>query len=99
MVPLLRVYFSFLAVYTKSFFMLALSTPAFGGFHRGVDEISASGTRRLASIFKEILQTWPFFDCEEVGDSLSESSVIIYHSTRCLIPKGLNINLATVRAC
>jgi hypothetical protein len=50
------VYFSFLAVYTKDFFILALSPPEFGGFHRGDDEISASGTRRLTSIFREILK-------------------------------------------
>jgi len=56
MVLLLLVYFSFLAIYAKGFFMLALPTQDFGGFQRGVDEISASGTRRLASIFREILQ-------------------------------------------
>jgi hypothetical protein len=90
MVLLLVVYFSFLAVYTKGVFMLALSIQDFGDVHRGFDEISASGTRRLSSIFREILQVRHFFDCEEVGDRLSESSVIIYPSTWCLNPKVLN---------
>jgi hypothetical protein len=65
-VLLLLVYFSFLAVYTKGFFMLALSTPESGGFHRRADETSASGTCRLASIFREILQHDPSFTAKKL---------------------------------
>jgi hypothetical protein len=97
-VLLLTVCFSFPSFHAKDFFMSARSTQEFWVFHKGVDKISASGIRSLAFILREILQERPFFDCDEVRESLYEISVVIYQTTRCLILKGLILNLTTIRA-